>query len=95
MTAVGVARPCDTSNDLEGSERDLRCAQRNVRSWRERAGRGISPDYTAMERSTSQSGGMLPFDWFFGTSNERQKRTISHCPAEAAIAYVLRITDRV
>jgi hypothetical protein len=37
---------------------------------------------------------MLPFDWFFGTSNERQKRTISHCPAEAAIAYVLRITDR-
>jgi hypothetical protein len=25
--------------------------------WRDRAGRGIGSDYTAMERSTSQSGG--------------------------------------
>ncbi len=31
-----------------------------VSKWRDRAGRGIGLDYTAMERSTSQSGTMLP-----------------------------------
>jgi hypothetical protein len=33
-----------------------------VSKWRYRAGRGIGSDYTAMERSTSQSGGRSKFD---------------------------------
>jgi hypothetical protein len=43
----------------------------NVPIWRDRAGRGIGSDYTAMERSTSKSGGMSPFLSPTGRSRER------------------------
>ena len=41
------------------------------RKWRDRAGRRMGSDYTAVERSTSQSLGMSPFLSPTGRSRER------------------------
>jgi hypothetical protein len=43
-------------------ERPVRRSAGNGGSWRDRAGRRMGSDYTAIERSTSQSGGEQSFN---------------------------------
>jgi hypothetical protein len=50
-----------TARPYTAPNRTLIVSALSVGSWRDRAGRRIVSNYTAMERSTSQSGGRFTF----------------------------------